>query len=416
MQITTYQQAKSWFEANGFNLHGYLRHGGDGLPVQLAAFGAGGQEAGQVISEISGLLHLLRHNRGSEFVKQHVFPLIRRASVFSREDVSNAASFLLTELRGLQSKPVAVHMGIGELSSDKLNEATARFVTLVNRQQFFDPEAYGNHYHKEPEHAVEKEKIVGNAGAELHGNVLLAEGGACAIIGDPRVGKGRVSFLLSHFHGFSIISDDRVHMLFSQRGAHVVGPYRRYGFRAASQFYSRGRMFYQGVFGELDSPEFPREVKDVFWKHGSNPAQLFKGKPVPGVGKAPLHDNLKPSPLKAVFLVQTHNSTSTTVHAATQQDVASYLAQRTDVGVPTVFGYPATYPLKTRLNSDQRLQLSRTLAAKLAQKGVKFYNIRVPLDPREIRRTTPSRDTKRGTPFDNRASAAEHIARIMEVA
>ncbi len=415
MEIKTIRHALSWFETNHFKLPGYLRQGGDRFAVNLAVFGSKHPDATKQVQQIGEVLENLRRLRGPDFIKAHVFPLVQRASRFSPE-AGHSAAFLLTELRQLQTKPTAIGVstGISDIPEEHLRSAADRFTKLVNLQQFFDPEAYGTHYHKDPAHSLKKEEIVGKAAADLHGNVLLGKKGAVAIIGAPRVGKGRLSFLLSHFHGFPIVADDRVHILFSPKAANVVGPYKKYGFRAASQYYAQGRKFYEGVFGSIHSPDFPAEIKNVFWEHGRNPDQLFKGKSVPSTAKAPLHPNLHPMPLKTVFLLETHESPETLIERVDPSYVVDHLANRTDVGVPTVFGYPATYPVETKLSQSQRLSLSKAVVTKLHQKGVSFYRIKVPLDPKEFKRSAPSRNVKKGTTFDNRMAAAEHIARLME--
>ncbi|MFH0714058.1 MAG: hypothetical protein V1722_00255 [Candidatus Micrarchaeota archaeon] len=415
MTIEKMEHAKMWFEKNGIRAYGLLRHGGDRMAIRLADIGSKNEDAAKTVKGINDAILGLYHARGDHFVRQHVLPLVATHARVVEQNPALAASLLLDDLHHLQKSATPIAMqGISDVPEANLGSVSTALTRLINKQQFFDPEAYGTHYHKDPEHTLKKENVVGRTGAELHGNVLCGKKGAFALIGDPRIGKGRLSFLLSYLHGCSIIADDRVHILFSTKGANVVGPYRKYGFRAASQYYSRGRMFHQGVFGSPDSPDFPREVKETFWKHGSDPEIIFKGKPVPSVKNAPLHDNVNPARLNAVFLMETHAAPSTAVVEVNAEHVARYLAKRDDVGVPTVFGYPQTYPLKTKLNEEQRLALSQLVVSKLAQKGVRFYSVRVPPDPKEIPVVKPSRDVRHGTPFDNRAAAAEAIARIME--
>lgn len=412
MAINNFTEAERWFRDNQVKLYGFLRHSGDRLAVRLADYGSRGDQQARLVRQIGDLFHVFYTTRGSSFVRAHVLPLVAKSAGASHEP-AHAAGLLLAELTELRRRPVPVSFGgLTELEPHKVKDVGKAYALLVNRQQFFDPEAYGTHYHKDESHSLKKEEVIGRAGAELHGNVMASENGAFALIGDPRVGKGRISFLLAHLHGFPIVTDDRVHMIFSKTGAHVVGPYRKYGFRAASHFYMQGRRFYKGIFGDYKSPGFPAELK-YFWHHGTNQEQLFKGKPVPSVDHAPLHANLEPANLRAVFLVDTHASEKTIVENASQEQIVRYIAKRQDVGVPTVFGYPQTYPLETPLSIEERRQIADALVSKLAQKGVRFYRVLVPQDPKEVVRKAPSGGIRQGTPFDSRMQAAQEIARVM---
>ncbi len=411
MTISTFEEAKSWFKRKAFTCAGFFHQGGGALVTALAEYGSRGKNPEDLVRQVDDVLYSLYSSRGREFVARYAFPLIHEASQHAGHPPL-AASFLLTELQHLQQQPVSARFErIAEMADGSLPRVAARFGDMVNRQQFYDPKTNGGDYHKDTVLNCRKEAVVGRAGAELHGNVMYSPRGAFALIGYPRVGKGRISFLLAHLFNVSLVSEDRVHMLFSKGGVHVVGPNREHGFRTAMHYYKQGRRFYEGVFGGEDSPHLPAALRKLFWHPGVNTRRFFRGKPVCNTMPAPLHGKQDPLPLHAVFLVEAHSSGTTRVEEVTHSYVANYLSRREDAGVPTIFGCPQTYVLQSPPPLSERRVLSDALVEMLKRKGVKFFRVLVPRDPAEIPVHPPTRSIEAGTPFDNRMRAAEEIAR-----